>query len=315
MLNRRHLRIKVLQALYAFYRSDGKDYSNGEKELFFGINKIYEMYLFYLLLFGELLSFAEFRIEENKKKRLPSKEDLNPNRRFVNNKIFCLLSSNKNLKKASADHKINWVGEQDLVRKLYYLMVEDEVYTEFMNSDNSSLEEDRDFAIKIFKKVIANFELIHNYFEEKSVYWNDDIDFTCSMVLKTIKTFDDQSDEYSPILPLYKDESDEKDFARILFRRSIMTDEENQAIIQKYSQNWEVERIALMDTLLMKIALTEAKEFETIPLKVTLNEYIDISKFYSTPKSNGFINGILDKAFNDMKDNGEIKKVGRGLIG
>ena len=138
MLNRRHLRIKVLQALYAFYGSDGKDYSNGEKELFFGINKIYEMYLFYLLLFGELLSFAEFRIEENKKKRLPSKEDLNPNRRFVNNKIFCLLSSNKNLKKASADHKINWVGEQDLVRKLYYLMVEDEVYTEFMNSDNSS---------------------------------------------------------------------------------------------------------------------------------------------------------------------------------
>jgi N utilization substance protein B len=135
------------------------------------------------------------------------------------------------------------------------------------------------------------------------------------MVLKTIKTFHEETDKNSPILALYKDESDEKEFARMLFRRSIMNDEANQAIIQKYSKNWEIERIALMDTLLMKIALTEAQEFETIPLKVTLNEYIDISKFYSTPKSNGFINGILDKAFHDMKENGDIKKVGRGLIG
>ncbi len=315
MLNRRHLRIKVLQALYAYYRSDGNDYSAGEKELFFGINKIYEMYIFYLLLFGELIAFAEFRIEENKKKKLPSAADLNPNMKFVNNQIFAFLSCNKKLKDASANHKINWVGEQDLVRKLYYQIVEDEVYQEFMETDTSSLEEDRAFALKIFKKVIANFDQVHNYFEEKSIYWNDDIDFTCSMVLKTIKTFHEKTDMNSPILALYKDESDEKEFARTLFRRSIMKDEANQEIIQKYSQNWEIERIALMDTLLMKIALTEAQEFETIPLKVTLNEYIDISKFYSTPKSNGFINGILDKAFNDLNESGDIKKVGRGLIG
>lgn len=315
MLNRRHLRIKVLQALYAFYRSDDKDYSLGEKELFFSINKIYEMYIYYLLLFGELKSFAEFRIEENKKKRLPSEEDLNPNLKFVNNRIFVLLSNNKALNKASEDHKIHWRNEQDLIRKLYYAIVEDEVYVEYMSTRNTTEEEDKAFALKIFKKVIANFELIHNYFEEKSIYWNDDIDFTCSMVLKTIKTFDKDADEFSAILPLYKDESDEKEFARTLFRRSVMNDEENQQIIQKFSKNWEIERIALMDILLMKIALTEAMEFETIPLKVTLNEYIDISKFYSTPKSNGFINGILDKAFEDMKDKGAIKKVGRGLIG
>jgi len=314
MLNRRHLRIKVLQALYAFYRSGDKDYSAGEKELFFGINKIYEMYLFYLLLFNEVKSFAEYRIEENKKKRLPTEADLNPNLKFVNNRIFVLFAENKELKKASENYKINWVGEQDLIRTLYYKVVEDEVYVDYMESETKSEEEERAFALKIFKKVIANFELAHNFFEEKSIYWNDDIDFTCSMVLKTIKTFDSEANEFSPILSLYKDESDEKEFARILFRKAVMNDEANQKIIQKFSQNWEIERIALMDVLLMKIALTEAQEFETIPLKVTLNEYIDISKFYSTPKSNGFINGILDKAFDSLVAQGDIKKIGRGLV-
>ncbi|MDA8714427.1 transcription antitermination protein NusB [Flavobacteriales bacterium] len=314
MLNRRHLRIKVLQALYAYYRSDGKDFSAGETELFFGINKIYELYIFYLLLFGEVRSFAQYRIEENKKKKLPSKLDLNPNLKFVNNFVFSLISENKELQKVANNQKINWIGEQDLVKKLYYQIIEDDLYTQYMAEESSSQEDDKTFALRIFKKVIANYELIHNFFEEKSIYWNDDIDFTCSMVLKTIKTFHSESDATSPILSLYKDESDEKEFARVLFRKSVMNDKSNLDIIQKFSQNWEIERIALMDILLMKIALTEAQEFETIPLKVTLNEYIDISKFYSTPKSNGFINGILDKAFEDLKNSGAIKKVGRGLI-
>jgi N utilization substance protein B len=267
-----------------------------------------------MLLVTEVRAYANFRIEENKKKRLPSKEDLNPNMKFVNNRIFTLLSENKALSKASNDHKINWVGEQDLVKKLYYLIAEDETYIEYMATSKSTFEEDLEFAVKIFKKVIANFELVHNLFEEKSIYWNDDIDFTCSMVLKTMKTFQPDSDAISPILSLYKDEKDEKEFARVLFRKCVMNDAENEEIIQKFSKNWEIERIALMDVLLMKIAITEAREFETIPLKVTLNEYIDISKFYSTPKSNGFINGILDKAFADLNSSGAIKKIGRGLV-
>lgn len=315
MLNRRHLRIKVLQALYAYHKANKGNYSAGEKELFFSINKMYDLYVFYLLLFDELRAFGEFRIEENKKKRLPSEEDLNPNLKFVNNAIVRLMGSNKMLLKASEDQKINWVGEQELVRKLYYAMVEDEVYQDYMSTKDTTFEADRDFALKIFKKHIANFELIHHFFEEKSIYWMDDIDFVCSMVLKTIKQFDEQSDEYTPILNLYKDEKDEKTFTRTLFRRCITTDEETQELIKHHSDNWEIERIAVMDVLLMKLALTEAQEFETIPLKVTLNEYIDISKFYSTPKSKGFINGILDKAFADLKNKGEIKKIGRGLIG
>ncbi|MFT7615158.1 MAG: N utilization substance protein B [Parvicellaceae bacterium] len=314
MLNRRHLRIKVLQALYAFYRSEDQNYSLGEKELFFGIDKIYEMYIYYLLLFNEVRTFGEFRIEENKKKLLPTEADLNPNMRFVNNKIFLLLAGNKELKKASNDYRVNWVGEQDLIKKLYYLITADEVYIDYMASETVSEELEKAFALKIFKKVIANCELVHHYFEERSIYWNDDIDFTCSMILKTIKTFDEKSNEYSNILSLYKDESDEREFARTLFRKAVKNDDENQKIIQKFSQNWEIDRIAQMDMLLMKIAITEACEFETIPLKVTLNEYIDISKFYSTPKSNGFINGILDKAFDSMQAAGTIKKVGRGLV-
>lgn len=315
MLNRRHLRIKVLQAVYAYYKSNLDNYSAGEKELFHSINKMYDLYLYYLLLFGEVKNFAEYRIEENKKKRLPSQEDLNPNLKFVDNAIFSLLANNRELDKSSQDFKVNWIGEQEMVRKLYYLIVEDEDYISYMNSGESSFEEDKNFALKIFKKVMANFELVHFFFEEKSIYWVDDIDFVCSMILKTIKTFDENSDVHSPILTLYKDEKDEKEFARVLFRRTVMNDEDNEKLIKKYSKNWEVERIANMDVLLMKLAITEAMEFETIPLKVTLNEYIDISKFYSTPKSNGFINGILDKAFEDLKATGGIKKIGRGLIG
>jgi len=314
MLNRRHLRIKVLQAMYAYFRSGDENYVAGEKELFFGIDKIYEMYIYYLLMFNEVRTFAEFRIDENKKKLLPTEADLNPNMKFVNNRIFQLLAGNKELKKASDDYKINWGGEQDLIKKLYYLITEDEVYIDYMASEVKSKEEDKAFALKIFKKVIANYEMVHHYFEERSIYWNDDIDFTCSMILKTIKTFDEKSNEFSRILSLYKDESDEREFARTLFRKAVMNDELNQKVIQKFSQNWEIERIALMDILLMKIAITEAREFETIPLKVTLNEYIDISKFYSTPKSNGFINGILDKAFDSLQAEGTIKKVGRGLV-
>lgn len=315
MLNRRQLRIKVLQALYAYNRSQSESYSVGEKELFHSLEKIYDMYIFYLLIFGELKSFAEFRIDENKKKRLPTEEDLNPNLRFVNHPIIAQLESNAKLKNLSENRKINWMGERELIRKLYYTIVEDETYLQYMQLPETDFEQDRQFLVKLFKSIIANFELAHHFFEERSIYWVDDIDFVCSMIIKTLKGFDELDSKSAEILDLFKDEKDERDFAKTLFRSTIVRDEELEELIKKHSQNWEIERIATMDILLMKLAMTEAQEFNTIPLKVTLNEYIDISKFYSTPKSKGFINGILDRGFTDLESNGQIKKIGRGLIG
>ena len=314
MLNRRHLRIKVLQTLYAFTQSNNTNLVAGEKELLHGVEKMYDLYIYYLTMFDSFTHFAELKIEEAKRKIFTSEEDLNPNLKFVNNRFLALLKNNKAIKDASLTTKINWSNdvEQDVLTKLFNSFTKNDIYNEYMKKESSSFEEDKKFIVKLFKKEICNFELLLHFFEEKSVYWQDDIDLVCSMVIKTLKSFKSPDDIHAPILPLYKD--DEESFIKALFRKGLNNLEDNYAIISKYTKNWESDRIALMDRLLMNLAITEAKAFEYIPTKVTLNEYIEISKFYSTPKSNTFINGVLDKIFDDLKKEGAIKKVGRGLL-
>ncbi len=314
MLNRRHLRIKVMQSLYAYHQSGSTNLPKAEKELFHSIDKIYDLYLYYLLLFDEVNDFARHRIDENKKKKLPSEADLNPNTRFIDNSIFNFISNNEELLKACKNRKITWSTEPDIIKKMYREIVASEEYDIYMNMAECTFDDDRQFALKVFKKYIANAELVHDLFEERSIYWNDDIDLMCSMVLKTVKQFTEKSNSTVPILPLYKDPEDEIKFVKDLFRKTILEDDETEEIIQEKTKNWEVDRIASMDILLMKMAITEVQHFESIPMKVTLNEYIEISKFYSTPKSNVFINGVLDKAFEEMKEAGKIRKIGRGLI-
>lgn len=314
MLNRRHLRIKVLQTIYAFTQSKNNNLVVGEKELLHSINKMYDLYIYYLTIFDSFTHFAELKIEEAKRKIFATEEDLNPNLKFVNNRFIKLLKNNVEIKNASINTKINWSGdvEQDVLLKLFNYLIKSEIYTEYMSSKENSFEEDKQFIIKLFKKEICNFELLLHYFEEKSIYWQDDIDLVCSMVIKTLKKFKQPDDVYKDILPLYKD--DEKSFIRELFVKSLKNLDSNLETIADYTKNWESDRISLMDKLLMNLAITEAKHFKYIPIKVTLNEYIEISKYYSTPKSNSFINGILDNIFNDLEKSGEIKKIGRGLI-
>lgn len=314
MLNRRHLRIKVLQTIYAFSQSNNTNLVAGEKELLHGVDRMYDLYIYYLTMFDSFTHFAELKIEEAKRKKFTKEEDLNPNLKFVNNRFIALLKENKAIKDASISTKINWSGdvEQNVLLKLYNSFTRNEIYLDYMNSEEQSFEEDRKFIIKLFKKEICNFELLLHYFEEKSIYWVDDIDLVCSMVIKTLKTFKSPEDVDKVILPLYKD--DEEDFIRELFRKGLNNLTTNFAIIADYTKNWESDRIALMDRLLMNLAITEAQAFPYIPTNVTLNEYIEISKFYSTPKSNGFINGVLDKIFASMQKEGTIKKIGRGLI-
>lgn len=314
MLNRRHLRIKVLQSLYAYFQSEDKDYTLAERELFEAIDRIYDLYIYLMLTFAEVKLQAERRIEENKKKIRPKEEDLNPNLKFVSNRIIDQLERSESLRRASEDAKINWLGDenQEMFRKMFLTIRDSETYFEHMENGAEGYEEDRAFAIDLFKNEIANLNLLYNFFEEKSIHWLDDIDLACSMVIKTIKGFEADDNEVE-IMPLYKDKEDEQEFVRSLFGETIRQNEENEALIDELTSNWELDRIARMDVLLMKMAIAELKVFKSIPTKVTLNEYIEISKFYSTPKSNGFINGILDKAIARLEKDGVIVKIGRGL--
>jgi len=316
MLNRRHLRIKVLQILYAYFQTDDKEVVSAEKELMRSINKMFDLYLYFMLVFEELQTFAEKRIDERQQKVRPTNDDLTPNRKFVDNKIFQHLKLNVDLKRQSELHKINWTGavENDLMKKLFLHLVESEIYTDYLNNGENSFDDDKQFVLNLFKTEIANYELLHDYFENQSIYWLDDIDLICSMVLKTIKLIPENGDINIPILTLYKDEEDERVFTEILFRQTIKDNEKNDKLIEELTQNWELDRIAKMDVILLKMALTEFTAMSSIPKKVTLNEYIEISKFYSTPKSQVFINGILDKAVELLDKDGQVNKTGRGLI-
>ena len=312
MLNRRHIRIKVLQAFYAFSQSNNDDLVSGEKEFMHSMKKIYDLYIYLIQIYIPLKRIANIKIEEAKRSFLKKDKSVF-NEAFVTNNIIQSLESSSQLKKIISDLKINWEGveENELIKKLYKSIYNSSSFQDILNSNSSNFDTQKLHLINLFKEEICNFELMHHFFDEKSIYWQDDLDHVSSMVIKTLKSIN--VDLKFKVLPLWKE--DEKEFALILFRQAILNKSSNDGILQKYSKNWESERLAKMDSLLMNLAITEAKEFSSIPLKVTLNEYIEISKFYSTPKSNGFINGILDKIFEDFKKDGKLKKVGRGLIG
>lgn len=314
MLNRRHLRIKVLQMLYSYFNDeDSTDILLAEKNLLNSIERIYDLYIYLLLSFPVVREMALNKQDERKKKLRPTKEDLYPNLKFVDNKIISLIIDSVDLSQLSENRKINWDNDEkrEIYRKIFIEIEKSEVYFEHMNNDEKGFEADRNFLIQLFKAEIANSPLIYDFFEDEDIHWMDDIDLACSMVIKTIKnTKEDTFD----IMPLYKANDDEKAFICTLLKETIKKDAENELMIENLVENWEFERIAKMDVLLLKMAITELQCFETIPTKVSINEYIEISKYYSTPKSNVFINGILDKSVNLLSKENKINKSGRGLI-
>ena len=316
MLNRRHLRIKALQILYAFYQTENAEYGKFEKELFASIEKMYDLYIYFLLIFEKLGDFSEERIEERKLRKRPSDEDLNPNRKFADNRIIQILKINNELKGKSEFRKINWDSavKTDLLKKMFLAISESEIYDTYMNNGEDTFVDDKAFLTELFKTEIANFGLLHDFLENETIYWQDDIDLVCSMVMKTIRNFNESDDEHVSILPLFKDEEDEVRFVQCLMRNIVDSDEENNVLIDKLTKNWDLERIAKMDIIILKMAITELTVFPSIPVKVTLNEYIEIAKFYSSPQSKVFINGVLDKSIIVLNKEGKIKKTGRGLL-
>ncbi len=314
MISRRIIRTKVLQVLYAYYSSEEKSLSNTEKELFFCIHKSYDLYHYLLALIIEIADYAESRIEIKKNKHQPTFEDLHPNTKFIDNLLINQLRSNRQLKAYLQQSKLSWANNPELIKELYLIVVESEIYESYMNSDSHSYLDDRKFVEKIFNKIILVSEELYQVLEEQSIYWNDDVEFVIGVIIKTLKRFNEFSESDQKLMPLYKDEED-REFARDLLRKSIINHDELQALIKIHSSNWDVERIAFMDILMMQLAITEFLFFPSIPTKVTMNEYIELSKFYSTDKSRNFINGILDKTLKDLKKEGKINKTGRGLVG
>jgi N utilization substance protein B len=249
MLNRRHLRVKVLQSLYAYFQANELEYKNVEKDLLNSIERIYDLYLYLLLSFEEVVEVCSIKIEENKTKPRPTKSDLEPNTRFIDNPVFKTIIESSDLREASEKNKVNWVGveHREMFKKIVNTIKESEEYFVYMNNETSTFEEDREFAVSLFKKYIANSELIYNFFEEKSINWLDDIDLACSMVLKSIKGI--EAEKTFHVMPLYKDKEDEITFVKMLLQKTIALDKENLTLIDELTKNWELDRIAKMDIL------------------------------------------------------------------
>tara|TARA_B100000768_G_scaffold91168_1_gene85319 strand:+ start:377 stop:1279 length:903 start_codon:yes stop_codon:yes gene_type:complete len=299
--------------LYGFYQDSDADVVATRKALTHSVGKMQELYVLLLMMIGAMQGFAIDRIEAGRKKQLPTPEDLHPNTKFVTNKPLRALANSKKLQKAASDLGVGWGEDQEMLRKMFRSLLEHEEYIEFMASEERGFKHDREYLIRIFRKHMITSEVFQERLEEQSIFWNDDLDLAASMAIKTIKTIRETDDDIT-LLPLWREDDDDKQFLETLFVESLAQAEVNEILVTEAAKNWELERIALMDRILMKMALAEAKSFSSIPLKVTLNEYIELSKYYSTPKSNGFINGVLDQLFTQLKKDGAIVKIGRGLI-
>ena len=314
MISRRIIRTKVLQVLYAYYSSEEKSINNTEKELFFCIQKSYDLYHYLFALILEIADYAEERIEIRRNKHQPTYEDLHPNTKFITNQLIQQLRSNRQLNAYLDQKKLSWRAYPELVKELYLFMIESDMYKDYMADKTRLFMNDRKFIEKLLNKIILVAEDLYIVLEEQSIYWNDDVEFVISMMIKSLKKFNELSDSDQRLMPMFKDEED-RDFAKNLIRKSIINHDELRELIKEHSKNWDVDRIAFMDILVMQLAITEFLYFPSIPTKVSLNEYIELSKFYSTEKSRNFINGILDKTLKDLKKTGKISKAGRGLIG
>lgn len=315
MLNRRYLRIKVLQTLYAWFQSDSDDLAKAEKEMFKSINQVYDLYLLMLLLVVDVFDSGRDLIETKKKKKLATDADLNPNMHFANNKAICLLEDNVEFKRGIEAKKLNWAIHSDVVRKLYRTVESSPEYAKYMEVEESGLKKDKGFIVEIYRKYFCDNEIFEQLIEERSIYWPLDLDLVHMAVMKTFEKMKLVQDQNSKILlDIYRDKEDDVTFVKELLRKSLVKNPEYSEVVAKYTSNWEVDRLATIDTILIKMALTELENMKTIPIKVSMNEYIDLSKYFSTPKSKNFINGILDRVVSDWKKEGRIQKVGAGLI-
>lgn len=307
MINRVLIRIKAVQMVYAYYQSGNKDLVKAEKEFFHSLEKSYDLYFFLLQLVLTVNRFAEQRIDAGRNKYLPTEEEKNPNLRFVNNAFVAQLAKNESLNHFLSNSGMSWVNYEPFVKSLYEKIVTEDFYQEYMNETETSYDLDKELWRKIFKRVLQQSEELYDVLEEQSIYWNDDLDIVITFVIKSIKRFEPSAGADQPLLPMYKDDSD-KVYASNLFRGSIMHGVQYRTLIEEAIKNWDLERLALMDLLILQVAVAEIMEIEGIPVNVSLNEYIEIAKVYSTQKSGTFVNGILDQVVTTLRAQNKLFK-------
>lgn len=307
MINRVLIRIKAVQMMYAYYQSGNKDLVKAEKEFFFSLEKAYELYHYLLQLILAVTQYAHQRIDTARNKYLPTDEERNPNTRFIDNRFVAQLAANKDLNHYINNAGMSWVNQEAFVKSVYDLLITQDFYQEYMQAPETSFEDDKELWRKVFKRLLLTSDDLSEVLEEQSIYWNDDLEIVITFVMKTIKRFDAAKGVDMELLPMYKDETD-KVYASTLFRGAIMHGEQYRTMIEEATKNWELERLALMDLLILQMALAEILEVEGVPVNVSLNEYIDIAKVYSTQKSGTFVNGILDQVVTTLREQNKLFK-------
>jgi N utilization substance protein B len=317
MLNRRHIRVKVMQSIYAMHQNDSDNLEKEEKFLFNSIENIRDLYLIMLSALVEIRNSEEDFIEKSSKKHLATALERNPNKKFINNQVLHLLSESNNLSIAMADRNINnWKNNDDYILLLLEDIKKSEVYEKYMENNVSSFEEDRKFVTDLFTEVIAPNERLYEYLEDNKLTWVDDIPVVNTLIAKQLGQIslpDEDGRESFQVPRVYKD-MDDKDFVKDLFRKTVLNNVELAKEFIDKTPNWDTERIAEIDAIILKMAICEFLKFPSIPVKVTINEYLEIAKEYSTPKSSIFINGILDNLVKDYTANNKLIKAGRGLM-
>ena len=309
MLNRRFLRIKVMQAIYAYIQQNVTERRLAEKKLFKSIENVESLYVYVLQLLLELKFQAERQIEEQRSKLRPTASDLNPNLRFVENHFFKALETSKSFQSTLKKHQVSWQAHTDIVRQLWNKLKHDALYLNYMQLPDRGYRGDRVFIQELLQQFLYEQDLLSAHFSELDLHWTDDSYIVYTVLLKHIE----QHHEAFEIKPLMFDTEEDSLFVRNLFNLTLDHRDRFASDIQRFAQNWELDRIAQMDLILMQMALTEILFMPEIPIKASLNEYIEISKQYSTPGSKLFINGILDKILAELKSTQQIVKTGKGL--
>jgi len=314
MLNRRHIRIKVMQIIYAFKGSESDDLQKDERFLLKSIDNMLDLYFVLISLLVEVQKKADIHLQKSQVKHLATAEDKNPNRKFINNEVLLQLKDNTLLNHSLENRKINyWNLDNEYVDVIFKALLASELYKDYMQTKVSTFNEDKLFIIDFFKEIVAPNEKLYEYLEDKNITWVDDLPVVNTAIVKLLRKNKKHSEETHFIPELVKDE-DDKIFAVDLLKKTILNLSTFSEEIQEKTQNWDKDRIANIDFVLLQMAICEFQKFSSIPVKVTINEYIEIAKEYSTPKSSVFINGVLDKLVKEYHDKGKLNKMGRGLM-
>lgn len=312
MLNRRHIRVKVMQSIYALHQSQSGDLEKEEKFLFYSLESIQDLYLVMISTLVELKKMEELFLDKSSKKHLVTTEERNPNKKFIHNKVINLLAESNHITISLENRKIdNWEIHDDYIQLLLRLIKESDLYVKYMSTRENNFEEDKQFIVDVFTEIIVPNEKLYDYLEDTKLTWVDDVPLVNTEIIKQLKALKENTEIRMP--RLYKD-VDDKDFAKNLFRKTVLNEKDLTKFYIDKTPNWDTERIAEVDTIILKMAICEFLKFPSIPVKVTINEYLEVAKEYSTPKSSIFINGILDNLVKEFQANSTLLKAGRGLM-